>query len=470
MNAKHTVARSDIRPLEFTLAVVGGGAGSAVLSALQPNPWVSVGFALAVMGGVSFLRWRLASEFKDSQSLEAFAEDVYLLGYLLTLAALLGLAPQLMKEETNLFHIAGVKLFTTIAGLGVMMIFRQLARRWAEEEGAGETERFERQEELFRAAVARLNSSATELTSKMEEVARRFDPDLLGSVAEWSNRAANAFSGATRAFEAVPGAAAPGISSLHELSGDLARVKLGMAELATVLTNHLGAATQELGQELNQAGDAARHLGASVATLPLAADAGRAALEKLGTQALQEVSRLSDVNQALGRIATELAKVEAAMRQLGDGAAADVTAPLNRLVQALAAAADRAETSSGQLERLQGDIRDVTVASQALGDRLGKEMATPLATHETALVRMHAQVAEAGRQFERVAQQLEQASIRETIEDDRLATELGDLCRAMGETNRQLQTLIVRIDGNTAEETKGGIFNRLFGGGTGTRS
>lgn len=107
MNNKHSVSRSDVRPLEFALAVVAGGVGSALLSALQQNPWLSVGFALVVMGIVSFLRWRIASEFKDYQSLEAFAEDIYLLGYLLTLAALLGLAPRLMKEETNLFHIAG---------------------------------------------------------------------------------------------------------------------------------------------------------------------------------------------------------------------------------------------------------------------------------------------------------------------------------------------------------------------------
>src|SRR5438105_3795685 len=134
MNAKPALYRSDIKPLEFTVAVTVGGIGSAVLSSLRVSPLVSVGFALVVMLVLAFLRWRIASEFKDYESLEAFAEDIYLLGYLLTLAALLGLAPRLMSDEANLFSIAGLKLVTTVVGLGLMMIFRQTARRWAEEE------------------------------------------------------------------------------------------------------------------------------------------------------------------------------------------------------------------------------------------------------------------------------------------------------------------------------------------------
>lgn len=468
MNVKNSAARSDIRPLEFTLAVVGGGVGSAILSAFQPNPWVSVGFALAVMGVVSFLRWRIASESKDFQSLEAFAEDVYLLGYLLTLAALLGLAPRLMKEESNLFHIAGVKLFTTIAGLAVMMIFRQLARRWAAEGEAGAVQQFEAQEELFGAAVARLNRSAEDLTAKMEEVAQRFDPDLLGPVAEWSNRAANALSGATRAFEVIPQAMAPGTRSLQELSSGLEGVRSSVTDLGAALAGQLAGASHELARDLGQAGSAARSLGSAVTALQPATEAGRVALEKLGSQALQEVSRLGEVTQALGRIATELAKTEESLRKMDGSAALDVTAPLNRLVQALAAAADKAGTSSDRLGQLRCDIQGVTVASQELGSLLGSEVAKPLATHEMALGRVHDQLAEAARQIERVAQLMEKPAPKDAGGDGKLVTELGELRRAMAETNAQLQSLIGRIDGNAAAEVRAGLWNKLFGGSTGT--
>jgi len=446
MNVKHPAARRDIRPMEFTLAVVGGGTGSAILSAMLPNPWVSVSFALAVMGAVSFLRWRIASEVKDSQGLESFAEDVYLLGYLLTLASLLGLAPRLMADDANLFHIAGVKLFTTIAGLGVMMIFRQLARQWSEESEEGNAQQFERQEELFRAAVARLNRSAEE---------------LLGPVAEWSNRAANALSGATRAFESIPGATAPGVRSLQELGGDLARVKYAVSELSNALTTQLGTATQTLGRDLGEVGNAARILGSSVATLVPATESSRAGLERLGAQALQEVDRLAAVNQTLVQIAAELNRVEAAMRQLGGNGVADVAAPLNSLVRALALAADKADASSGHFERLQGDLRMVSEASLTLGKQLGSSVAVPLTAHEGTLNLVHQQLEEMVRQLGPISHQLIQAQTEETVGESKLIKQAEALRNSMDETNRQLHSLLVRVSAPIAESSEGDTRRRL---------
>src|ERR1041384_4002838 len=143
MSTTPPLYRSDLKPLEFTLAVFVGGIGSMLLSWLRLDALVSVGFALVVMAVLAFLRWRIARQYKDFQSLEAFAEDIYLLGYLLTLAALLGLAPRLMSDDTNLFHIAGLKLVTTVFGLALMMIFRQTARRWTDDT------RREREDEFY---------------------------------------------------------------------------------------------------------------------------------------------------------------------------------------------------------------------------------------------------------------------------------------------------------------------------------
>ena len=81
MNGKAPLYQGDVKPMEFTIAVTVGGIGSAVLSGLRVNPLISVGFALVVMGVLAVLRWRIASEFKDFESLEAFGEDLYLLGY-----------------------------------------------------------------------------------------------------------------------------------------------------------------------------------------------------------------------------------------------------------------------------------------------------------------------------------------------------------------------------------------------------
>ena len=469
MNKKHSLYRSDLRPLEFALVVVAGGVGSALLSALHQNSWLSVGFALVVMGTISFLRWRIASNFKDYHSLEAFAEDIYLLGYLLTLASLLGLVPRLMMEETNLFHIAGVKLLTTICGLGVMMIFRQTARRWAEDAGTEEVDKFVKQEEMFRAAVARLNQSAGELTGKMEEVALRFDPDLIGPVADWSNRAANAFSSATRAFEVVPASVETGIHRLNELSSNLERVKTAVADLATALTTNVGSAASDFAKELGQAGLSARALGVTIATLQPATDAGRSALEKLGVQTLEEIKRFEAINLSLGRIAMELGKVEVAMKKLAVEDTKDMSAPVNRLVHALEAAADRATTTADQMEDVKKELKGVSSASQELGNRLGTELGKPLGAHADTLQRVHQQLATTAQQIERVAQQMEGATPNRSAGDGfdgKLVSELSDLRKAMGESNTQLKALISRIDGEGVADHKPRVSLRLSGGGS----
>lgn len=470
MNTQTSAARADIRPLEFTLAVVGGGVGSAVLSAGQQNPWVSVGFALSVMAVVSFLRWRIANECKDSQSLESFSEDIYLLGYLLTLAALLGLAPRLMKDDTNLFHIAGVKLCTTIAGLGIMMIFRQLARRWAADSGSTEVEKFNRQEELFRAAVSRLNGSASDLTAKMEELAHRFDPDLLSPVAEWGNRAANAFSAATRAFESVPTATEQGIRRINELGSTLEHVQIAATNLSSSLSANLEAASKNLVREFGQAGDAARSLSAIVSALEPATEASRGALEHLGKQAIAEVKHLEEFNQGLARTTSELGNVAQTLNGFAGEAAKDVTAPINQLVKALATAAEKTTASTERVEQLCGDLKGATIASNNLGNRLEREVAKPLSAHETALAKLHQQLESTARLIESLSKQIElvaQSNANSSGSESALATELTQLRKVVGENTQQLQMLAGRIDSSATGDNKSGLWNRIFGGGPG---
>src|SRR6266498_3866517 len=116
MNTETTSAyKRDLHPKQFIAIVFLGCVASALLSWLSVPGWVPLIVAGGLMLWLAAKRWQIARENnKDYQSLEAFAEDIYLLGYLLTLAALLGLAPRLMSNENNLFQIAGLKLVTTV--------------------------------------------------------------------------------------------------------------------------------------------------------------------------------------------------------------------------------------------------------------------------------------------------------------------------------------------------------------------
>ena len=420
--------RSDIRPIEFTIAVAVGGIGSMVLSALHVHPLYSVGFALLIMGILSYLRWRIASEFKDFQSLEAFAEDVYLLGYLLTLSALLGLAPRLMSDDTNLFNIAGLKLVTTVVGLALMMIFRQTARRWAEEKEGEMQAKFELQQQLFSEAVARLNEGADQLTSKLDEVVRRFDPDLLIPVADWSNRAANAFSLATSHMEALPASVLNGIKQLEALNKNLEQVKSAAADLAGVLTAGTAQAASVLTTELGQATRAASGFGITVASLKPAGDSAREAIEKLGNQVAKSETQFSEVGTNLHSTALELGKVERTLKKLLELHAVDPSLPLNRLVDALEASAKNSSISTERIESIKGELRATANAGQEVAKQIETHIGLPLSENHQTLLQVQGQMARVAEQMERVA-----------------------------------KLLLQRLDGEQSSQPKSGLLNRIMG-------
>lgn len=418
--------------LQFSLAVIVGSLGSAALSYLHLPGWVSVSFALLVMITLAALRWRAANKFKDFQSLDAFAEDIYLMGYLLTLAALLGLVPRLMSDEANLFQIAGLKLGTTVVGLALMMIFRQLARRWADEEKHGRADEFFQQQQLFSAAVARLNRGADELTSKLTEVIGKFDPTILIPVAEWSNYAAAAFSAAANTLGAVPESVKNGVRSLTALTADLERAKSAAGELAGVLTAGTAQAANVLTEELGRAKDAIGQLSTTVAALKPAGESASQAIQKLGNQADIDATKLADIGKSFQGTVAELKKAETTLKKLLDLHAVDSETPINRLVQALDSSAAKTAAAADRSETIQDNLREVVAGIQALTKQI------------------EAQVA---------------ASRPDSASSLQLVARLGELRTEMGQTNAQIKTLIARLDAAVTHDNKPGFFSRLVGGG-----
>lgn len=467
MNNEPPVHQSDLRPLEFGLAVVIGGMGSAVLSSLHVHPLFSVGFALTVMLVLAFLRWRIASEFRDFESLEAFAEDIYLLGYLLTLAALLGLAPRLMSDETNLFNIAGLKLVTTVVGLALMMIFRQTARRWAKEEDLNTNTKFKEQQLLFSEAVRNLNEGADALTKKLDEVVRRFDPDVLLPVAEWSNKAVAAFSTATKSLELVPGAVEKSTKSLTALNGDLENVRKASQGLAVVFVSDTAKAAGALAFELGQTGQAVNGLGATVGSLQPAGERARIALEKLNGDVGFGVAHFNEIGVSLNRVGIELKKLDDLLKTLTKENHGDVKTPLNRLVEALGISADKTTISIKRMEDLAGGLQNVCAASHELGKALGEDVTKMLMEHQKVVERAHQELARADEQMARTSNQLEvliQAKKPGVEIVEQVVVRLSELQAELKESTTQIKAAMRREDGKPVAESKPRYFG-LFGGG-----
>ncbi len=353
------VYRADVAPTSFTIAIFIGGGGSAALSYLQVPALASVAFALLVMFALAAARLRVAVKFKDFQSLETFAEDIYLLGYLLTLAALLGLTKRLMSDEANLFHIAGLKLITTVVGLGLMMVFRQTARRWAAEQEREPLQKFEEQQRLFSDAIARVRQGADLLTAKLDEVITHFDPTLLIPVADWSNRAANTFSAAASALEKIPTTVDESIRAVKGLNTDLADAKAAAAGLAGVLSAGTAEAAKALATELAHTKVAAETVANSFTLVAPTGDAAKDSLKLLATEAHAGAAQVKESAVSLHRAATEATNMQEALKKLIDMYGADGSAPVNRLIDALQTSSTEFASAKAVLSHLIKSISQI---------------------------------------------------------------------------------------------------------------
>jgi hypothetical protein len=459
MNSKPSVSQSDIRPYEFTLAVIIGGLGSTTLSALRVHPMISVGFALFIMLFLAFSRWKLASEFRDAVSLEAFSEDIYLLGYLLTLSALLGMAPRLMSEEANLFTIAGFKLVTTVVGLGLMMIFRQTARRWTKEEEEMTGNTFHTQQQIFTEAVGKLNEGAGGLTRKLDEIVRSFDPGLLIPVAEWSGRAAQSFASAAQTFDSVQMTVAGSKQGLETLNVELERTRATLADVSHTFARDTIKAASVLATELIHATSAAQGLVGTLAGLQPATDAAKAGLEKVGIEANLGVNKLVDIRTGVERLAVELGKLHLTLKPLTDANVTDLTSPMNRFVSAIDRSTAQGTDANSKLETMNTDLRTVAEASKSLSKIIESEIPKLLRENREAVERVQQHVVNADSGLTKLAARLEKDDATSGSKDTllRIADHLNLMAKESKETNAQIRALLTKMsDVQKADRTPRG--------------
>ncbi len=314
-----------------------------------------------------------------------------------------------------------------------------------------------------------LNEGADALTRKLDEVVRHFDPGLLVPVAEWSNRAAGAFSAAAKTLESVPEAVEGSRRSLSAVNADLEMVKRAAGELARVLTAETGHAAGVLAGELGRAGNVAGALGGAIGALQPASEGARVALERLGSQAGMGVTQFDQIRNSLDQVAVELGKVEGVLKAITDVNASDVKAPINRLVQALDTSATRTTTATERLETLNAELQGVRAASQDLLRAFGPEVAKPLTEHQWAVEGVGQQVARAEEQLRGVAKQLEVVvtSRKPQVElTAQLVARMAELQSELKETNTQIKALVKRMEGVPGSDGRTGLFGfRWFGRG-----
>jgi chromosome segregation ATPase len=306
----------------------------------------------------------------------------------------------------------------------------------------------------------------------LQDVIGSFDPETLTPVADWSARASGAFSTATTAMATLPTAVENCVRGLVCLGDDLQRTRTAAAELAGILTAGTAQAANVLTAEFSQASQAAGKLGAQVSGLQPAGEGARAALQNLECQATAGAAKLSEVASSLHSTDQELAKMGRTLKRLLELHSDQPELPLNRLITALDANTTGAANSATKLETIQGELAAVATASQEVVQRMERHIEKPLMEHRETLDRTHQTMAAVANQFEGAKAQLETTATElkpDPAASEKLVAGLDSLRQEMGETNRQIQTLVKRLDAAAAPDGGPGFFRRFMGGGPANR-
>jgi hypothetical protein len=127
--------RGRVSPKAHFIAVLGfGGFGTFILSYLSFPTWITLATPSATILYYSIYSYKLDSIDRDVDGLHHHAEQIYLLGYLLTLFAIFGVALTPQGEVSDLMKAAAVKLLASLAGITAMLILKEISHGWEQDQ------------------------------------------------------------------------------------------------------------------------------------------------------------------------------------------------------------------------------------------------------------------------------------------------------------------------------------------------
>ena len=118
----------------FISVLIAGGIGTFVLSYLRIPQWITLAVPTCTILYYSVYSYSTDSVDRDIDSLQHHAEQIYLLGYLLTLFAIFGVALTPGGEIAELIKAASVKLLASLAGITAMLILKEISHGWEQDQ------------------------------------------------------------------------------------------------------------------------------------------------------------------------------------------------------------------------------------------------------------------------------------------------------------------------------------------------
>lgn len=214
-------ASSDLTKAEYGLICVSALGFAFGLSFVG---WTGTSLILALlsMGHLARRRYSQALIERDSDSLEVFADQIYMLGYMLTLAAIVGVVLQARGraelQTSELLKAGAVKLGTTMAGIVIMFWFKEQSRSWEQERKRERQAEDEVVNAQLRAAITGLVTEADALRTKVGGVVSVFDPATLDTMARFSNALAEEMRLTIATLQPLRSAAGLAADSIEQLA------------------------------------------------------------------------------------------------------------------------------------------------------------------------------------------------------------------------------------------------------------
>jgi hypothetical protein len=365
-----STAKSDFNKIEFFITLALGFVFAFGLSwAGQIYP--SLVLCLICMMIFGWRRYSQAAKSQDAVSLEVFGDQVYLLGYLFTIAAILGVFLQPGSSAADeLIHAGALKLATTVVGLMVMCSFKETARLWNQEEAFGIKDENERLSSEVREAVRILVADLTGLREKLNELTLSFDtetPSRFAAFAKHLSLITDALPGMHLAMEKTT-------EMLNSLNPQVLQLDVAIVsarergvEPMTARLEAYGAAATAVDAGLRGASDSAQGFSHAMQTLLNEAERAGPQMTEF-TQHLRTTAQvIPKLNTAVGKTTERLEGLHPEVSQLNSALVAAREQGVEPLAEGLQSIVATSTSAGNGLESVHKSAQRLGTALQELG-------------------------------------------------------------------------------------------------------
>jgi len=362
-------ADSDFNKIEFFIILALGMSFAFGLSWAGQTS-LSLGLCLICMVVFGWRRYSQAARSREAESLEVFGDQVYLLGYLFTIAAILGIFFQRDSSIDELLKVGGIKLTTTVVGLSAMCLSKEMARLWRQEKATGIEDENERLSLEVREAVRILIADLMGLKAKLTELTGAFDSDTPLKFAAFAKHLGLI----TDALPSMHSALAQTTEQLNRLNPQVQQFDAAIVaarecgiEPMTARLEEYGATATAADTGFRSASDSAQSFNHAMQTLLNQAELAGPQMTDFAQHLRATAQAIPRLNTAVGKTTERLEALHPEVLQLNSALISAREHGVEPLSQGLHAILATAGSASSGLENVQKSAQRFDAALQELG-------------------------------------------------------------------------------------------------------